>query len=183
MVDTVRSKSALATLFADNTSGSISPQDLRDFLETMHKSYGGLYISASAATTPGGTATPLKALGTTTATNLRNFTMPANNRLMYTGTPSIHTHGVISFTSSTASANKTLSYYVYHYDDSAGSGAVIAHSQMKRRHSNTDVGTGALHFDVMLDTNDYIELWVANDTDTTNFTIDHAYMFILGMFM
>lgn len=183
MVDTVRSKSALATLLADNTSGAISPQDLRDFMESMHQSYGGLYISSSAATTPAIATTALKVLGTTTATNLRNFTMPTNNRLYYTGTPDIHVHGVISFTSSTASANKTLSYYAYHYDDSGASGSTLAHSKMQRRHSSTDLGTGALHFDVTISTNDYIELWVANDTDTTDFTIDNAYMFCLGMFM
>lgn len=32
MVDTIRTRSALAALFPDNTSGDISPQDLRDFL-------------------------------------------------------------------------------------------------------------------------------------------------------
>lgn len=32
MVDTIRSRSALATLLADNSSGDISPQDVRDFL-------------------------------------------------------------------------------------------------------------------------------------------------------
>lgn len=32
MTDTQRSRSALQALFADNTSGDISPQDLRDFL-------------------------------------------------------------------------------------------------------------------------------------------------------
>lgn len=32
MVDTVRTLAALQTLFANNTSGDISPQDLRDFL-------------------------------------------------------------------------------------------------------------------------------------------------------
>jgi len=183
MVDTVRTKAALATLLADNTSGAISPQDLRDFMESMHSSYGSLYISASAATTPAGAGTPLKALGTTTSGGLRNFTMPANNRLLYSGTPTLHVSGTCSFTSSTASANKTLSYYAYHYDDSAGSGAVIASSQMQRRHSNTDVGTGALHFHVDMDVNDYIEIWVANETDTTDFTLDLAYLHLTGMFM
>lgn len=36
MSDTVRTLSALQTLLADNTSGQISPQDLRDFLVSAH---------------------------------------------------------------------------------------------------------------------------------------------------
>ncbi len=34
MVDAIRSKSALVTLFANNTTGAISEQDLRDFLHS-----------------------------------------------------------------------------------------------------------------------------------------------------
>ena len=40
MVDTVRSLSALQTLLADNVSGSISAQDLRDFLISAYPEYG-----------------------------------------------------------------------------------------------------------------------------------------------
>lgn len=40
MTDTVRSLSALQTLLADNTTGDISPQDLRDFLVTAYYSWG-----------------------------------------------------------------------------------------------------------------------------------------------
>lgn len=35
MVDTARTKAALQTLLADNTSGDISPQDLRDLMESI----------------------------------------------------------------------------------------------------------------------------------------------------
>jgi len=46
MVDTVRTKAALLALFADNTTGDISPQDLRDFLVTVMGCYGGLHIES-----------------------------------------------------------------------------------------------------------------------------------------
>lgn len=36
MVDTVRTRAALQTLLADNTTGDISPQDLRDFLVSAY---------------------------------------------------------------------------------------------------------------------------------------------------
>jgi len=35
MADTERTRSSILSLFADNTSGDISPQDLRDFVVTM----------------------------------------------------------------------------------------------------------------------------------------------------
>jgi len=40
MVDTVRTLSALQTLLADNTSGDVSQQDLRDFLESSYPHLG-----------------------------------------------------------------------------------------------------------------------------------------------
>src|SRR3990172_1297552 len=54
MTDTKRSLSALQTLFADNVSGAISPQDVRDFLVSVYP-YGApryvLAVAASAADT------------------------------------------------------------------------------------------------------------------------------------
>ena len=35
MADTQRNRSAILTLFADNVTGQISPQDLRDFVVTV----------------------------------------------------------------------------------------------------------------------------------------------------
>ena len=45
MADTQRSKSSILTLFADNTSGDISPQDLRDFVVTAMGAYGSMSVS------------------------------------------------------------------------------------------------------------------------------------------
>ena len=50
MVDTQRSLSAIQTLFADNTAGAISPQDLRDAVETLRMGHGEIYVSSTAAT-------------------------------------------------------------------------------------------------------------------------------------
>lgn len=46
MADTRRTFAALAALFADNTAGAISAQDLRDFLASMK-----MHVSSSAPTT------------------------------------------------------------------------------------------------------------------------------------
>lgn len=182
MADTSRSKSTLATLFADNTAGDISPQDLRDFLESMHRPMGSLYVSTPAAVSV--TVNEwIKANGTTTSVSLRAFTMPANNRLQYTGTPSTHVHGVMTFSMSMSGVNDQLQVAAYHYDDSAASGSILAHSIITRYVTGSDVGTGALHFDVTLDTNDYIECHVRNLDASTDITLDNLYMFMMGMFM
>jgi len=147
-------------------------------------SYGSIYVSSSAETTISGADTWTKAAGTTTAVSLNRFTMPADNRLYYTGVADCHIHGVVSFTSSIASGtNKVLGYGAYHYDDSGASGSVLAHSEMRRNHGNTDIGTGAIHFDVTMETDDYVEFYMKNVTDTVNCTADYMYMFVMGMYV
>ena len=47
MSDTIRSRTDLVALLANNTTGDISPQDLRDFLVTALGGYGGVYTTAS----------------------------------------------------------------------------------------------------------------------------------------
>lgn len=181
----VKSKADLTTLFADNVSGDISPADLRDFLDTMNPPYASMYISTESATTINTINVWEKAAGTTTDVNLNRFdgktALTVDNRLKYTGTPDIHVHGVVDFSSSAASANKVLEYAVYHFDDSAASGSIVTHSINGRTHGNTDRGIGACHFDLMLSTNDYVELHVRNTTDATNMTFHYAYLFMMGM--
>ena len=49
MADTIRTLADLQTLLADNTAGDISPQDVRDFLVSVHG--GGLTPNAQTVTT------------------------------------------------------------------------------------------------------------------------------------
>ena len=46
MADTARSLSDLQALFADNDSGDISPQDLRDYLVSALGGYAEIYVNA-----------------------------------------------------------------------------------------------------------------------------------------
>lgn len=186
MADTQRSKSALATLLADNVSGDISPQDVRDFLETMHPGYASCYISTPAATTISDSTNYFKCGGTTTDISLHRFdgktALAVDNRLKYTGSPNVHIHGActISFTIASGT-NKVLEFDVYHYDDSAASGAVLGSSKVTVNASSTAAQSTALHFDVMLEQNDYIELHVKNTTDTVNVQVENMYLFMLTM--
>ena len=137
--------------------------------------YGELYISSSAATSVATVSTPLKAAGTTTTGDLSLFDddTGTNNRLKYKGTePKVfHVLACISMTS--ASNNITFNIYIYVYDDSGASGAVITSSKIQRKiGTGADIGALSTQTLVLLDTDDYVEVWVENITDDSNCTFD-----------
>ncbi len=178
MVDTARSQNDLLTnLFADSQpAGSITPQDMRDLIVSLSPPYGAYYFTATAATTIAVAGTFVKALGTTVLTNAREFTMPSNNRLTYTGVPDRHMHLVLSASFISAGTNDNLSIAL------ARNGAVITHTEMTRFVSTgSDQGSTASHGDVVLSTNDYIELFVTNEDAAVDVTVQQAYVFAMGM--
>lgn len=180
MADTRRSLTALQALLADNNTGAISPQDVRDLLVSAAPPYGSIYLSSSSETSIGGIGTWTKAAGTTTSTNLKEFTMPASNRLTYTGTPDVHVHVAVSVSMTSASNNQTVGLRIGKNGSAAGTDAVA--SEVRRFVSTgADIGSTAIHFDTMMSTNDYLELFVANHTSTGNLTIGYMYFFALGM--
>ena len=184
MPDTLRSESAILALFADNTSGDISPQDLRDFVVSVNPGHGSMYVSGTAATTITIAGTYYKAAGTTTLSGSpSNFDMPADNRLRYTGSPDIHVHLACSISYTCGANNQVLGFKIYKYDDSAGSGATDTPSNIRDKiATGADIRTTALHADFMMSTNDYVELHVTNETSTNQPTIDKMYLFCLAMF-
>lgn len=147
---------------------------------------GAMYVTTPAATTPGDTTNYFKVLGTTalnsTESVVNNLDMPANNRLRYTGTETIHAHIAVTISVTTANSNQVLEFRVYKYDDSAGTGATLVHSNVAQKNgSGTDVTSTALHADCLLNTNDYLELHVKNGTSTGNVTVDDMYFSVLGV--
>ena len=176
MADTERSKSALLTLLADNTVGAISPQDLRDVLVSLINPFGSFYVSSPAGTSITQAGTYVKAAGTTTANNLSSFTMPASNRLTYTGTATRHFHIAthLSFTSSTG--NRVIGVQL------AVDGTALPNST-----HTVKIGTGSdtqamsLHWDAMMSSNQYIELFITDTQGTNTITLSTGYLFALGM--
>ena len=78
--------------------------------------------------------------------------------------------------------NQIIEPGIYHWDDSLGSGSVLESSKLQRKISTgADLGSTALHTDVMMDTNDYLELHIKNTTSGTNGTINLGYLFAMGM--
>jgi hypothetical protein len=75
MTDTVKTLSALQTLFADNTSGDIDAQDLRDFLVSAMLETSAQSVTTADVTAAAGKHYELDISGMTAD---RNFTLPAS---------------------------------------------------------------------------------------------------------
>lgn len=167
MADTVRTISQILTLLADNSIGGISASDLRDSIVTLQPKFGGVYVSSSAETTISSSSTYTKVDGTTTLIGESNlFDMPANNRLRYTGPEPISAFIVASVSLQTASGTKDCRL-AFHKN-----GSIVTNSITEDSVSTTSDNI-ILFGLVELDTNDYVEVFVANETDTVNLTASY----------
>lgn len=174
---TQRSYSEIIALFPDNLAGLISEQDLRDFVDSVYPPYGSLSMGTPAETTISGIGDFVKAAGTTVVGNSNNMTPDTSGRITYDGASDRHFHIVCSISMTCASNLQTLAFRI------AKNGTTIAASQLRRRvNTGTDIGSTAVHADVMLSTGDYLELYVANNSSTANLTIEDLYLFCMGMF-
>ncbi len=188
MADTLRSKSELLTaLFQDGqAAGSITPQDARDFIFSVSPPFMGLNVTTPVQTSISSSGVYVKAAGTTTVTN-KSADMDANsvnNRIRYTGVSPRHMHLVAQASITLASGtNQDIGLQIWHWDDSAGSGTLLGHSEARTTFGATAIIQITTHGDMMMDTNDYIEMHVANHSGTVNFTLDFGYLFAVGMLM
>ena len=126
---------------------------------------GGYFLDTAAETTIATVNTPVKVAGTTAALSLNErIVASTSNRLTYTGAePSVvlATWNALVDTGN----NVLLTFYVYKngtkIDETASS---------VRAGSGSDERLAYLSAIVNVETNDYIELWVENNTNTTNVT-------------
>ena len=186
MADTQRTKTDLLTnLFQDGQpANSILAQAVRDLIESVAPSHGGLYVSSAAATTIVTPGTFVKAAGTTTLTGgPARFDMPADNRLRYTGVAPRHLHVAGTMSMITASSNQDVGFKIFHWDDSAASGALIDPSEIRRKvGTGADTGAVPIIADLTVEQNDYIELWATNFTSASTITLSFANLFAMGLF-
>ena len=130
---------------------------------------GNLYISTTATTVITAANTPVKAAGTTTAVNLFRVTSPANNRLTYTGTKT--KRFLVSGALTTTMASVFGTYFTVSI---AKNGTILPESKQKVRIANSsDQVSVMLSCTVSLATNDYIEVWVENNTDGTDIVLQN----------
>jgi hypothetical protein len=90
MADTIRTLAALLALLADNTTGDISPQDIRDMLVTVHGVYGGVYVADGSTAQTGIDTTPTKMTGWATNTDSAGTTPDQANNQITVGTDGVY---------------------------------------------------------------------------------------------
>ncbi len=177
MVDTSRTVSDLTTnLFQDGqAAGSITPQDLRDFVETTQVKQGSIYISSATATTIASTGVYVEAAGTwtlSTSPTANEFDMNTNGRLRYTGTPTVNCMFMVTTSMQMASGTTSKECGLQlHKNGTLITGSTITRLSPATNNKPGNVTTVAL---ASMSTNDYISIFVANIDGTENITVDNA---------
>lgn len=181
MADTQRTFAQILALLADNSSGDISPQDIRDALVSIRTDHGQIWVPAAAraAVTISGTVNYYEA--TTPAWSLtadaQLFDESAGNgRLTYTGIVPVMVHIACTVSFTVAANNQVIHLRL-------GKSAVTdeASEAIQKLGTGTDVGSTALHLIEVLDPGEYISLWVRNETSAANITIEVANLQVVTM--
>lgn len=134
--------------------------------------YGQLYFSTPAATTITVTGTYVKLAGTTTSDSLSGVTMPANNRLQNDSGATRLFEVSAHLDLEDGAGNKQLSMKL------AKNGTVIDATEVDDETTSNHGADMNLTWAVSLADGDYIEMWGANNTDTSNITATHGHLFI-----
>lgn len=180
MVDTSRTVSDLVTnLFQDGqAAGAITPQDMRDLIETCQTKQGSIYVSSAASTSIAVGGTYVEGAGTytlSTAPTANEFDMNANARLRYTGTPTVNCFftASISLEIDTAVVDKELAIQIFK-NGSLITGTTIVGFCPATTVNSVNLTTYAY---ASMATNDYVSIFVANIDSTDNVTIRNGNLF------
>lgn len=178
MADTARSAADLLTLLADNTSGAISPQDMRDVVTSLRVPQGSLGFEGNAIPTTINTVNVYELVGGTFIAGGVPWGMTESvaGRLTYTGAPDCHLH-IVSNLDFICASNNQIVRFKWHLN-----GVPISRRVRRKVGTGADVGALSIHADAVLSTGDYIELMVANETSTADVTVEDIYNFSVGMF-
>ena len=168
MAETPKVLSALLAQLPDNTTGLISPEDIRDAVVSLFPSRGELDLTASAQTTFAATNTWYKLAGTTAfdaTLGQDGFSQYANNELQATKA----VNQVLLVTANVelvcASNNKTFGLTF------AKNGTPLTNVHISTVLANSNKGYGfSLTTLIPTAANDIISVYVRNETDTTAVT-------------
>jgi hypothetical protein len=129
--------------------------------------YGQVTMQGNAtATTIATQGTPVKVAGTWVVQTESNFTGNTTGRLTYNGSTTEVVSATVSITfSHAAGGTDDLAVYI------AKNGSVITASKLTRAVTGSARGNVGTFFNVSMDTSDYLEVFVANDSDTNNITV------------
>ena len=170
MADTKRSLATVLALLADNTTGDISAQDMRDAVLSLSPDYGDMYMTPenSTETTITDTTNFFVIGGTFIFKSGLDWDMNTNGQLRYTGAAARAVTVTASCTFTAASNNQTLEFAL------AKNGVVVPGTYVdKRVGTGTDVRSLAIVGLETVTTNDYVSILARNQTSTANCTIKH----------
>lgn len=145
-------------LFSRNTP---IPDTLEDALVSLTSNATETVISTS--------STPVKATGTWVVQRASHFTADTTGKVTYKGERTLTVPVDISTTISAASgSNKDIAIYL------AVNGTVISATALSNLVGSGDPRNTGITWQVSLDTDDYLELFVENNTDTVNLIVENA---------
>ena len=129
--------------------------------------YGQVTMQGNAtATTIATQGTPVKVAGTWVVQTESNFTGNTTGRLTYNGSTTEVVSASVSITfSHAAGGTDDLAVYI------AKNGSVITASKLTRAVTGSARGNVGTFFNVSMATSDYLEVFVANDSDINNITV------------
>ena len=176
---TQRSYAYLISALADNTTGDITPEVLRDFLDTVVIPDGKISMNGNAtATTIGSAGTFVKVAGTTVAGGNGHLTTEGTaNRITYTGPENRHFTAMVTVTFKVSAVNQVVSGKL------AKNGVVLDDTLVTTllKASGDEISMICVG-DAVLAENDYLEYWITNETNTNDITIVDMYFSAMGMF-
>lgn len=166
---TIITNAALQTLFADNTTGAISPADLRDFLDSIMGVYGGILITSGVTGQVLVAATP-EPMTEWTGDGESNGATPAyltdNITILHAGVYTVFFQ--ISFEGITGA---TFDFSVY--KNGSPLSPVI---DCERKTANTDVGSASMSAHLTLAVNDILTIEVESSGGGTMTALDSHFL-------
>jgi len=175
MADTQRSLAALLVLLADNATGDISPQDVRDMLVSLQPRGGDIAVLAAdrAAVTIADTTNYVEVTAPVWTLDADSHAdwdeSGGNGRLTYLGVADV-TVQAAGHVSMTAAANNQVIHFRL-----MKNGTTAASSEVQRKvGTGADVGAAAMSETFQMSTGDYLSLAVRNATSTASVTVECA---------
>jgi hypothetical protein len=170
MADTQRTQAALLALLADNITGDISPQDIRDFLVSVSGGYGSIFVHGGVTAQTGITSTPVKMSGFAT-NGISSGTVPDNTTddITISVAGDYLVSGSISFT---GSSNSTFDIDIYINSTTTNYGFE------RKLGTGTDVGSGPLAGLITCAENDKIDIFVSSPDGGTSITPTQASLIV-----
>lgn len=171
MADTQRSVSAILALLADNTTGAISAQDIRDAFTSWRMGHGQLYVAAADAGTINISNTDDYFEATTPTWTLSSGAhwfneSDGNGRLTYIGVADVTVHIACTLSFTAENNNRTFHFRL------GKNGTTDAASEVQQRiGTGADVNSTAIHVVTTLSTGDHVSLFARNATAADDITI------------